>query len=97
MTIEEPAMAPRRGYPAPMSDILAAQDAGYRSWADGPTATCPYRSDSPAEAFLREQWAAGRAHARVDAMDAEGWFTGDPSSREPQQRQGGDEVPENRD
>lgn len=68
-----PVSTPRGRYPAPISMILDAQDAGYRSYED-PDANNPYSSDTPQQEFLRGQWAAGRANARVDAMDAAGMF-----------------------
>lgn len=62
-------------YPAPVADILAAQDAGYRSYTAGfPAADCPYDTSTPTNMFLRQQWATGRANARVDAMDAANMF-----------------------
>ncbi|MGC4154470.1 MAG: hypothetical protein QM628_15530 [Propionicimonas sp.] len=62
-----------------MSDILAAQDAGYRSWCDDePVTACPYGDDSAVSRFLQEQWCAGRGLARTDAWYAARYPEGEP-------------------
>lgn len=69
MTEHTTPAAPAR-YPAPLPDILAAQDAGYRSFTT--EEPCPHTTNTPTSRFLREQWAKGRGAARADALEAAG-------------------------
>lgn len=59
---------PRR-YPAPIGDIIAAQDAGIAAFSRGDTiADCPYRPTTPANQYLMKMWVRGfsTAHAEAD-------------------------------
>lgn len=70
-----PGDSPSRGrLPASMADILRAQDEGARSYTDPAASGCPYSTDTARERFLREQWARGRALARVQAMADRGLY-----------------------
>lgn len=51
-------------YPAPIADVLRAQDEGAASLTD-PDATCPYGDSTEKESFLRQMWCRGRAAAKV--------------------------------
>lgn len=62
----------RGSYPAPISEILKAQDRGRASLASGEA--CPYSSDTDQQAFLQSQWRQGRAVARVELRDSLGMY-----------------------
>lgn len=58
-------------YPAPIGDIIAAQDAGMKAAYDGrPSTVCPYApTGSEREAFLMKMWIRGYVEARQMLRD----------------------------
>lgn len=69
----------RERYPASVTEIFAAQDAGRASLANGQP--CPYSSSSSKQRFLRGQWAQGRATARVEFRDHLGMYDHDGTGK----------------
>jgi hypothetical protein len=60
---------PAHHYPAPIEEILTAQQRGAASLLDD--APCPYPGDTDASDFLRQMWCRGRVAGKRTTVEGD--------------------------